>query len=241
MKSPASLLLPKMTRLRPKVSAYSSTLTLTAPLLLAPVVNVLLVTRAWLLLRIVLAPTVPARLTEKAEPVVAVASIWTDGDVRAALDVVGARAPGLDAYRVTERVRLDPRPVADGERADIVAQIALLRKPESMSREDYLAYWLLEHTAVAIRTQNTVSYIQNIVEEVLAGSSPPVAAIVEEHFPMASLTDPHELYGSGGDDAELERRMSLLIDSVVQFGAHKGLDLVPSSQYRWELAARPTA
>jgi len=174
----------------------------------------------------------------QAEPVVSVASIWTDGDVRAALDVMAAEAPEFDAYRVTERVRLDPRPVANGERADIVAQIAFLRKPESMSREDYLAYWLLEHTAVAIRTQNTVSYIQNIVEEVLAGSSPPVAAIVEEHFPMASLTDPHELYGSGGDDAELERRMSLLIDSVVQFGAHRGLDLVPSSQYRWELGAR---
>lgn len=172
----------------------------------------------------------------QAEPVTALASIWTGGDVRAALEVVAAEAPEFDAYRVSERVRLDPRPTADGERADLVAQIALLRKPAAMSREDYLAYWLLEHTAVAIRTQNTVAYIQNIVEEELRTSSPPVAAIVEEHFPMASLTDPHELYGSGGDDAELERRMSVLIDSVVQFGAHKGLDLVPSSQYRWSLA-----
>lgn len=169
------------------------------------------------------------------EPVTAIASIWTDGDPRAALDVVSGEASEYDAYRVTERVRLDPRPVADGVRADLVSQIALLRKPDSMTRKEYLDYWLLEHTAVAIRTQNTVSYIQNIVEEELVTSSPPVAAIVEEHFPMASLTDPHELYGSRGDDAELERRMADLIDSVVQFGAHRGLDLIPSSQFRWDL------
>jgi len=172
------------------------------------------------------------------EPVTAVASIWTAGDTRSVVEVIDSAAdtPGCDAYGVTERVRLDPRPVADGARADLVAQIALLRKPDSMTREEYLDYWLLEHTAVAIRTQNTVAYIQNIVEETLASSSPPVAAIVEEHFPMASLTDPHELYGSRGDDAELEYRMAELIESVVQFGAHRGLDLVPSSLYRWTLS-----
>lgn len=169
--------------------------------------------------------------------VTALASIWTSGDVRAALDVVsGAGGTAeLEAFRVTEHVRLDPRPTPDGERADLVAQVALLRKPESMSRQDYVDYILLEHTAVSIRVQNTVAYTQNIVEETLTPSSPPVAAIVEEHFRMASLTDPHELYGSRGNDAELERRMSELMDSVVQFGAHRGLDLVPTSQYHWEL------
>jgi hypothetical protein len=171
------------------------------------------------------------------EPVTALASIWTDGDIPAALDVVAEAAanPEFDAYRVTERVRLDPRPAAEGVRADIVAQIALLRRPHSLTREEYLDIWLLDHTAVAIRTQNTIAYIQNVVEETLTPSSPPVAAIVEEHFPMASLTDPHELYGSRGDDAELERRMGELMDSVVRFGAHRGLDLVPTSQYRWKL------
>jgi hypothetical protein len=171
------------------------------------------------------------------EPVTALASLWTEGDLRAALDVVAAAAanPEFDAYRVTERIRLDPRPVADGVRADVVAQIALLRRPHSLTREEYLDIWLLDHTPVAIRTQNTTAYIQNIVEETLTPSSPPVAAIVEEHFPMASLNDPHELYGSRGDDAELERRMTELLDSVVRFGAHRGLDLVPTSQYRWAL------
>src|SRR5262245_10300168 len=52
------------------MAELSSALTLTAPLLFAAVVKVLLVTRACVLLRILLTPAVPARATEKAEPLV---------------------------------------------------------------------------------------------------------------------------------------------------------------------------
>ncbi|MFL6090259.1 MAG: hypothetical protein ACJ71Z_08975 [Aeromicrobium sp.] len=178
----------------------------------------------------------PALRFGPGEPVVALASVWTDGDLRAALDVVAGALGRCDAYRVTERVRLDPIPTADGERTDVMAQLALLRRPESMSREAYLDYWLLEHTPIAIRTQNTSAYVQNIVEETLTTSSPELAAIVEEHFPMASLSDPHAFYGSRGDDAELARRMSELMASVAKFGADRDLDLVPTSRYFWALA-----
>lgn len=61
------------------------------------------------------------------------------------------------------------------------------------------------------------------------------APIVDEHFPMAGLTDPHEFYGGRGDDAELNRRMSELMDSVAKFGAGAGLDVVPTSRYFWTL------
>lgn len=171
------------------------------------------------------------------EPIVALVSVWT-ADVPATLAVVAGTAgdPNLHAYRVTERVRLDPAPMPDGVRSDVVAQIALLRKPDAMSQEDYLAYWMLKHTPIAIRTQNTSAYIQNIVEEALTAESPTLSAIVEEHFPMASLSDPHEFYGSRGDDAELNRRMTELMTSVAAFGADQGLDLVPSSRYFWSLA-----
>jgi hypothetical protein len=170
-------------------------------------------------------------------PVTALASIWTDGDVAAALDVAmkAAGAAVCDAYRVAERVRLDPARTADGTRSEVVAQVALLRRPDDMCRQDYLDYWMLEHTPIAIRTQNTSAYIQNIVEETLTPSSPPVAGIVEEHFPMASLTDPHEFYGSRGDDAEMERRMTELMASVAKFGADRDLDLVPTSRYVWSI------
>jgi hypothetical protein len=179
---------------------------------------------------------VPAMRLHAAQPLSAVVSVWTDGPSGLIVDAV-AEAVGSQpsAYRVTEVVRLDPRPVPDGERAPVLANVALLRRPSDMSREDYLDYWMLHHTAVAIRTQNTEAYVQNIVEEVLTDSSPEVAGIVEEHFPMAGMTDPHAFYGSGGDDAELGRRIDDLMASVARFGAADGLDLVPSSRYFWTL------
>ncbi|GED96037.1 hypothetical protein [Gordonia crocea] len=178
----------------------------------------------------------PAMRLHAARPVTAVLSVWTEGEARPVIDAV-AEATGVrpDAYRVTEIVRLDPRPVPDGRRADVLANMALLRRPPTMAQQDYLDYWMLEHTAVAIRTQNTAAYVQNIVDEVVTDGSPALAGIVEEHFPMAAMADPHEFYGSRGDDAELARRINELMASVAKFGAGDGLDLVPSSRYHWRL------
>jgi hypothetical protein len=50
------------------------------------------------------------------------------------------------------------------------------------------------------------------------------------------MTDTHAFYGSGGDDDELQRRFTRLMDSVARFGADHGLDLVPTSRYLWTLA-----
>ena len=173
-----------------------------------------------------------------AEPITAMVSVWLGASEPSGVVAAVAEAaaePELHAYRVTEKVRLDPHPVADGTRLDALAQVALLRRPEPMSRADYLEYWQVHHTPIAIRTQNTSGYIQNVVEEALTPTAPDVAAIVEEHFPMAALTDPHAFYGSDGDDAELNRRMSELMASVAKFGADQGLDLVPTSRYAWRL------
>lgn len=172
------------------------------------------------------------------EPISAVLSVWTSSELASVVTAIAdaLEEPALHAYRVTEKVRLEVHPVPDGQRLDALAQVALLRRPESMSRDSYLEYWQVHHTPIAIRTQNTTGYIQNVVEEALTPASPPVAAIVEEHFPMAALTDPHAFYGSRGDDDELARRMTELMASVARFGADRGLDLVPTSRYHWSLA-----
>jgi hypothetical protein len=181
----------------------------------------------------------PALRFGPAEPITALVSVWLGSSDPAR--VISAVADATDepephAYRVTEKVRLDPHPVAEGTRLNALAQVALLRRPDTMSRDEYLEYWQVHHTPIAIRTQNTSGYIQNIVDEALTPSSPNLAAIVEEHFPMAALTDPHAFYGSGGDDAELSRRMTELMASVARFGADQGLDLVPTSRYFWTLS-----
>jgi hypothetical protein len=179
----------------------------------------------------------PALRFGPGEPITALVSAWTVRDPAAVIAVVAEASgePVPHAYRVGERVRLDPAPVPDGSRSDVLAQVAVLRRPASMTAAEYLEYWLVHHTPIAIRTQATVAYVQNIVEEALTPSSPEISAIVEEHFPMAAMGDPHAFYGSGGDEAELKRRIDALMASVARFGADQGLDLVPTSRYFWTL------
>ncbi|GAA1140167.1 hypothetical protein GCM10009606_19710 [Nocardioides aquiterrae] len=58
---------------------------------------------------------------------------------------------------------------------------------------------------------------------------------MEELFPSAGIADMHAFYGSGGDDAELHRRLGELMASVARIGADRDLDLVPTSRYLYEL------
>ncbi len=159
----------------------------------------------------------------------------TTQDADATLTVLTGIAEGTHVWRVTERRPLEPPLVAPGVRADSLANVAVLRRPESMSREAYLEDWIGRHTAVAIETQDTHGYIQNVVEEALTPGAPEISAIVEELFRMEGMTDIHAFYGSGGDDAELTRRMTVLMDSVARFGAGDGLDLVPTSRYLYDV------
>jgi hypothetical protein len=169
-------------------------------------------------------------------PITAVVAVWADGDVAAAAEVIRSVDPTADGWRVEERRPIEPPEVPDGVRADALANIAFLRRPTAMSPEDWLEDWLERHTQVAIETQGTFGYVQNPVVEPLTEGAPEVAGIVEELFPMAAMADTHAFYGSGGNEAELERRFTRLMESVARFGADHGLDLVPTSRYVWELA-----
>ncbi len=175
-------------------------------------------------------PVVSAMRFGPGQPITAVVSLW-GADPDAALDAVRRRDRSAHAWLVEEREPLVPPATPDGERADALANIAFLRRPAAMAHDDWLADWLGRHTQVAIDTQGTFGYVQNPVSQALTDGGADVAGIVEEHFPMAALTDQHAFYGSGGDDAELERRFTTLMDSCARFGASDGLDLVPTSRY----------
>ena len=136
---------------------------------------------------------------------------------------------------VEEREPLVPPAVADGARADALANLAFLRRPSSMPHAEWLSDWLDRHTQVAIDTQGTFGYVQNPVVEHLTDGGGDVTGIVEELFSMTAMTDQHAFYGSGGDQEELERRFTTLMDSCARFGAAEGLDLVPTSRYLFSL------
>ena len=175
------------------------------------------------------------RITSYPAPVDAFLSLTGAVDEDGLAALLDGIAGSWLGWRVESTEPIEPRRVPDGERLDALANIALLRKPAAQPYDEWRSVWQGDHTTVAIETQATFGYVQNRVVGTLGDTESDVVAIVEEHFPMAAMTDPHAFYGSGGDDAELERRMNRMFASIARFGAGDGLDLVPTSRYLWRL------
>ncbi|WP_232676376.1 EthD domain-containing protein [Nocardioides sp. R-C-SC26] len=175
----------------------------------------------------------------------ALVSLWIDGDVapndqaglvRSVADTLALDVDLCPGWEVEEREPIVPPTTPDGVRLDALANVALLRRPEELEEAEWRHRWQVDHTPVAIATQGTFGYVQNRVVRSVTPQAPPIAAIVEEHFPMAALTDVHAFYGSGGDDTELGDRMTRLMTSVGRFGADRDIELVPTSRYCFALA-----
>lgn len=173
-------------------------------------------------------------LTTLDPPVVAVLSVWTHqsygADIRGALEVLGPECDAVAAYLVTESVPLPPPVTAPGARTEGFANIALLRRPAHLDEETWRRRWHVDHTPVAIATQDTFGYVQNAVVRALTDGAPVLAAIVEEFFPLAAVSDLHAFFGAA-DDADLTDRMQQMLASTGAFGADRDIDTVPTSRY----------
>ncbi|MBF6172404.1 EthD domain-containing protein [Nocardia blacklockiae] len=174
------------------------------------------------------------RISTYPEPIAAIVGVWTDGPHEPITAALADTADRLDGWTVEERVPLPAPPAANGVRAAALANIALLRIPEHLTRDEWLRYWHDTHTAVAIETQATFGYVQNVVTAALT-PGPRVDGLVEELFPPDAVRDQHAFWGSGGDDSELERRVTRMLASIKAFGADRDIDVVPTSRYRYRL------
>ena len=182
--------------------------------------------------------TATLRFTEIDPQMEAVVGVWVDSArtaARAPVDAALAAALGtarVEAYLVTESepLRNAAHPVPPGERTPGFANLAFLRRPPEMTSAAWIAAWHDDHTPVAIETQSTFGYVQNVVARGLTPDAPAIDGIVEELFPPEALTDMHAFFAAD-DDAELARRMGLMAESTARFGADRALDLVPTSRY----------
>ncbi len=174
------------------------------------------------------------RLSTYDEPVTAVLSVWTETGHEPITRELTSLAGHVEGWIVEERVPMAPPATPDGVRFDALSNIAFLRIPPEMAREAWRKYWHEVHTTIAMETQATFGYLQNtVVSAVTPGRR--VDGLVEELFPMAAMTDPHAFWGSGGDDAELQRRVARMMASIDAFGANRDIDVVPSSRYHYTL------
>ncbi|MGA5545128.1 EthD domain-containing protein [Mycobacterium sp. NPDC051198] len=173
-------------------------------------------------------------LTTLDPPGAAVISLWTQQyygtQIRSAIELLAAEAHAVDAYLVTESSPMPPPDPGEGLRTPGLANVALLRRPAGMDQATWLHRWHNNHTQVAIDTQATFGYTQNVVVRALTPDAPQIDGIVEELFPDGAVSDLNVFYGAR-DEADLKDRMTRMIESCVKFGAHENIDTVPTSRY----------
>jgi hypothetical protein len=173
-------------------------------------------------------------LTTLDPPAVGFVTLWTQESygeqVAAAIARLEKECDDVAAYLVTESVPLPPPNTAPGERTAGLANVALLRRPDDLDESTWLRRWHIDHTPVAIETQSTFGYTQNAVVRALTPGAAAIAAIVEELFPEAAMSDLHAFFGAADDD-DLRHRMERMVASTAAFGANRDIDTVPTSRY----------
>ena len=133
------------------------------------------------------------------------------------------------AYLVTESAPLPGDPV-DGRRPGYT-QVSFLQRPERLDEQEWIEHWHDHHTQVAIDTQSTTRYVQNLVVRPLTPGAPPCTAVVEEAFPSAAMTDPAVFFDAVDDEARQEANADALMNSVMAFLDFDLIDVVPTSEY----------
>ena len=181
-------------------------------------------------------PAAGRRMLNSTSPPDAVVSLWVDDSGAAGSweALIDATVASRTAYQVVESeplVNQAVHPSKPGERVFGMCHVVFFRKPEDMERADWLAVWQGSHTRVAIDTQSTFGYRQNVVVRELDEDSPHFDAIVEENFPPGAMTSDHDFYDSGGDDALLQARMTEMMESCVRFIDFESIDVIPMSEY----------
>jgi hypothetical protein len=163
----------------------------------------------------------------------AMVSVWVDSanrPLRASYDEALREVDaGVIAYLVTESAPLAGDPV-DGRRPGYT-QVSFLQRPERLDEPSWMAHWHDHHTEVALDTQATSRYIQNLVVRPLTPGAPPCTAVVEECFPAEAMTDQSVFFDAAGDDARRKANADALMSSVMAFLDFDLIDVVPTSEY----------
>ena len=166
----------------------------------------------------------------------AVLSLWVNYAEQRHLwePLINSAVARWTAYLVAEAEPLINRvahPRALGERMYGMCHVVFMSPPAAMDRDEWLSVWKESHTQVAIDTQSTFGYRQNVVVRRLTDDTPTCHAIVEENFPPQAMTDDHAFYATGGDEAVLEKHVNAMMESCSRFIDFAQIDVVPMSEY----------
>jgi hypothetical protein len=168
-------------------------------------------------------------------PIDAILSLWVDTSVwRERYERLFApEVARFTAYLVTESEPLvaGARAPQDGSRAEGMSQVVFLQRPPRLAVEDWIRIWQGSHTQVAIDTQSTFGYRQNVIVRALSYAAPHYDAIVEENFPAAAMSSQQAFYAAVGDEAKYRANLKAMIDSCTRFIDFDRIDVIPTSEY----------
>jgi len=112
-------------------------------------------------------------------------------------------------------------PLRSGERFSGTIQLCCFERHKGLSDEALEHIWFQEHVQVALDTQNTLGYRQNLV---LRSSHESLDGIVEEHFPIEAANSLTAFFANGDDEAKMMSNIHVLTES-----SERVLDLERSS------------
>ena len=182
----------------------------------------------------------PLRLQRQKPVIDAVLFVWFDDEATLS-EVEQAIAPHaaiLSGYLLQEYSQIPASPELqaqqqlNGTRTPGFMQLAFLKVPERLEYDEWLTIWRESHTQVAIDTQSTFIYRQNVVQGCFAGNDLGHSAIVEEAFPAAAMTSQHAFYAVESDEQLRERQITMW-NSSKRFIDLPDLDVLPASEYCW--------
>ncbi|WP_373083078.1 EthD domain-containing protein [Zhongshania sp.] len=183
------------------------------------------------------APAVGLRMENSAQGFDAMCSLYLDESAELAVlqEYIQSCCVQFSRYHVDEF-----EPLANtsqlaglGERTPGFSQVAMLRCPQSMAYEDWLAYWRGVHTQIAIDVQASFRYVQNVVSELAGNDVTCYHAIVEECFPAEAMTSSEAFYNAVGDQEKFERHLQKMMESCQKFIDFDEIDVVQTSEYRF--------
>jgi hypothetical protein len=162
-------------------------------------------------------------------------SFWLEqSQERAEAEAILAAACGrLAGYLVVESRPLVNRAhrAAPGERTPGFALVSCIVRKDGISHEEFVRLWYTVQRDTAIETQSTFGYVRNEVVRVLTPDAPRWAALVEENFPLAALSDPAVFYDAAGAPAKLRANRERMMSAVGRFLALDRIESHPMSEY----------
>ena len=177
-----------------------------------------------------------ARVGSMDPPKAAFVTFWLhEADlVRGALlDALSARASRVVAYLVVEStpIRNTTQLAPAGERTPGFNLVTCIVPKDGLRYDEFIGHWHTEHRTVALETQSTFAYVRNEIVRALTPDAPRWAAVVEESFPIAALTDQGVWYAAAGDAARLERNRKRMMESCLAFLALDRIESHPMSEF----------